>query len=286
MIKRFDTEIAAINHFGRDIIKIYHEDKVYYNAWFILSSSAKGEINTKFGSTDGPKVINAAQQHIKSLGKEKGSNLLQFINEDPMMVCSLGLEPQGVTMPIRWLVGDGASLIDLGIKLGTGSKTLAAFKYITNPVNNKSLLAGVNVQQIHYNQYLYYQYQGTWNSTGMSLAKDTEYEIETSLMQGSQYIKVNGVIKKTTTSGGTQEPTTNTCIFSYSPEGTGTEVTCKFAKAWLNGELVRDMVPFIGRTMGDGMIDLADMNFHENKGTGTFGEAYTRNGQPWTPSTP
>ena len=191
--------------------------------------------------------------------------LVPFINEDPMLVMSL-IDGLGT----RWLVGDGASLIDLGIKLGTGSKTLAAFKYIVNPVNNKSLLAGVNVQQIHYNQYLYYQYQGTWNSTGMSMAKDTEYEIETSLMQGSQYIKVNGVIKKTTTSGGTQEPTTNTCIFSYSPEGTGTEVTCKFAKAWLNGELVRDMVPFISQTQGMGMLDLVNGVFHENKGTGSF----------------
>ena len=28
--------------------------------------------------------------------------LVPFINEDPMMVCSLGLEVEGVTMPIRW----------------------------------------------------------------------------------------------------------------------------------------------------------------------------------------
>lgn len=192
MIKRFDTEIDNINHSGKVIIKVYHEDKVYYNAWFILSPSAKEEINTKFGSTDGPKVINAAQQYIKSLGKEKGSNLLQFINEDPMMVCSLGLEVEGVTMPIRGLRTDGTAYIDSGIKATSDIDTEFGFQDFINGTGNAENILfgarngswssnyGVNNNSLSRNGiYAYYNYDG---GTGIAAQTSAVYKLASGVL--------------------------------------------------------------------------------------------------------
>ena len=79
----------------------------------LLTKAAKQAILGAFGQRDGMAVINATNAYLNQLaasgqaGKDKATALAGFINEDPMMVCSLGLEVEGVTMPIRWLVGDG-----------------------------------------------------------------------------------------------------------------------------------------------------------------------------------
>lgn len=78
-----------------------------------LKGSAIQAIMDAFG-VDGKAVIAATNEYLNGIAasdKAKATALAGFINEDPMMVCSLGLEPQGVTMPVRWLVGDGTAYI-------------------------------------------------------------------------------------------------------------------------------------------------------------------------------
>jgi hypothetical protein len=70
---------------------------------FWLTAATKQAIMAAFG-VDGTAVIAATNEYLNGIAasdKAKATALAGFINEDPMMVCSLGLEPQGVTMPVR-----------------------------------------------------------------------------------------------------------------------------------------------------------------------------------------
>ena len=80
--------------------------------WMGLGYEAKQAILGAFGQRDGTAVIKATNAYLNQLAAsdmDKATALAGFINEDPMMVCSLGLEVEGVTMPIR-VIGttDGA----------------------------------------------------------------------------------------------------------------------------------------------------------------------------------
>ena len=287
MIKRFDTEIDNINHSGKVIIKVYHEDKVYYNAWFILSPSAIEEINTKFGSTDGPKVINAAQQYIKSLGKEKGSNLLQFINEDPMMVCSLGLEVEGVTMPIRWLVGDGNSWIDSGVLLDGHDKIEFEFRDMQMKDSQQALfglrqtgVGDISLRQSKYaSNYIYDWYYSSGTASTYTTLNVTGAKV--TIDGGVAKIATNTITRTTLNLG-----FTNTFwLFALNANGS-VGIPAIFSMNHFIDEGKCNLVPFVSQTR-DGMIDLVNMEFHPNQGTGHFTDAYTLpDGTPWTPSTP
>ena len=74
-------------------------------------------IRGAFGD-DGYAVIVATNQYLNGIAASdptKATALAALINEDPMMVCSLGLSVEGVTMPKRWLVGDGKVWFETGI---------------------------------------------------------------------------------------------------------------------------------------------------------------------------
>jgi len=73
-----------------------------------LNYAAQQTIMAAFGA-DGTAVIRATNEYLNGIAasdKAKATALAGFINEDPMMVCSLGLEPTLTTlpsMPIRFL---------------------------------------------------------------------------------------------------------------------------------------------------------------------------------------
>ena len=87
-----------------------------------LCDSTKAAILAAFGVVDGKAVIKATNAYLNALAATdptKASALAGFINEDPMLVCSLGLQPQGVTMPIRKLVGDGFAYLHINVEITT-----------------------------------------------------------------------------------------------------------------------------------------------------------------------
>ena len=88
-----------------------------------LTGATKAAILAAFGQTDGKAVIKATNAYLNAIAATdptKASALAGFINEDPMLVCSLGLKPQGVTMPIRTLVGNGTSYLRSGFTPQSG----------------------------------------------------------------------------------------------------------------------------------------------------------------------
>lgn len=93
-------------HDGNVISQIYYMGKKYIG-W--LSPTSIAVIRLAFGE-EAAQVINSTCAYLNTIATtdpQRAQALAGFINEDPMMVCSLGLEPQGVTMPIRCLHGTG-----------------------------------------------------------------------------------------------------------------------------------------------------------------------------------
>lgn len=85
-----------------------------------LEKATKAAILAAFGQTDGMAVIKATNAYLNALAatdKTKASALAGFINEDPMLVCSLGLVVPEVTMPIYGLNGDGKAYMNLNVVL-------------------------------------------------------------------------------------------------------------------------------------------------------------------------
>lgn len=97
---------------------------VWAGRW--LTVAAAQAILGAFGQRDGMAVINATNAYLNQLaasgqaGKDKATALAGFINEDPMMVCSLGLEVEGVTMPKRYCVSDSGSGTTVHAYIKTG----------------------------------------------------------------------------------------------------------------------------------------------------------------------
>lgn len=110
-------------------------------AW--LEKATKAAILAAFGQTDGKAVIKATNAYLNALvatDNTKASALEGFINEDPMLVCSLGLQPQGMQMPIRWLVGDGTACFSTGyIPLGSDLEFGVKFKMLAAGQGNKGI---------------------------------------------------------------------------------------------------------------------------------------------------
>jgi len=83
-----------------------------------LSAATKAAIVGAFGQRDGKAVIKATNRYLNQLAasdRDKATALAALLNEDPMMVCSLGLEVEGVTMPIRLCISDAVAYINTEI---------------------------------------------------------------------------------------------------------------------------------------------------------------------------
>lgn len=95
------------------------------SSWNWLKGATIQAIVGAFGLTDGAAVIKATNAYLNVLAatnSTKAQALAGFINEDPMMVCSLGLQPQGVTMPDRWLIVNDHAYVDTLIQSNTITK--------------------------------------------------------------------------------------------------------------------------------------------------------------------
>ena len=100
-----------------------------------LTNYAQKHIIIAFGVTDGYAVINATNDYLNQLAmsdEDKAITLAMFIDKDPMLVCSLGIQPQGVNMPIRWLYNGGSSYFDTGCSGNQNTTMDILFKRYTN----------------------------------------------------------------------------------------------------------------------------------------------------------
>jgi len=265
--------------------------------WRWLSQATLQAILGAFGQTDGKAVINATNAYLTQLAasdRDKATALAALINEDPMMVCSLGLSVEGVTMPIRWLVGDGNTHIVSGVK--SLPTTTAKCKVLYNSSNSIRMdLFGARSDGE--NQYAFYvSYNEDWGSVRMRYINGSNTQGNIVLNNGMHEIELRPnqfICDGTTYSAGTNSGTQYDLIvmgvrFNATNNGQGMKgqgMAYLDLKNTTGGD--RLFIPFIGQNR-DGMVDLVAGVFHPNQGTGHFTDAYTlQDGvTPWTPSTP
>lgn len=246
-----------------------------------------------FGKTDGMAVIKATNVYLNALAatdKTKASALAGFINEDPMLVCSLGLEPTLTTlsgMPIRWLIGDGNSTIDTGHTPTPSIKTHTRFKL----PNNDSVVYG---SAISYSSRTFeiYGYNGGEINYG------NEFKIVGGLVGNRVELTSNANVFKYKVNNGLNVTKTFSAFsgtFPYDlslfgnrrgamPTTGVSGVEIAFYEIEDANDFKENLVPFVSQTR-NGMVDLETMTFHPNQGMGTFGIGYTEADgvTPWTP---
>ena len=85
------------------------------NNW--LTAETEAYLATAFGS-DGQDVIDATNAYLDGIADSysnlEAQALADCINEDNMLVCTL-VQPSGVTMPYRWVVGNGSQIFTTSI---------------------------------------------------------------------------------------------------------------------------------------------------------------------------
>ena len=236
-----------------------------------------------FGQRDGMAVIKATNAYLNQLAasdRDKATALAAFINEDPMMVCSLGLEVPGVTMPIRWLVGDGTAYINTGVTPYTGiimkASMATLYDYWTafgSRVNYQDKMCSVSINTAAGEKRILVDIASVRTTINMSYQQGDEIKIE-----------VNDVVHKATI-WGTQynipnvvANNVNICVFALNNNGSMMNnyaskyrefeivglreyLPMKLGKAWAAEDVSTGVAQAAGTC---GMIDLVSGKFFTN----------------------
>lgn len=251
-----------------------------------LYPTTKAAIIAAFGKDDGYAVLGATNAYLTALAATdptKASALAGFINEDPMLVCSLGLEPQGVQMPIRGLVNDGIAYINLGVN--PNSETILEVRYarLTSSYSScgSRVAFGNSAFTIHAGDNIQFNTQNSNIETGISASIGIYYTYKLDAVNRKAFFN-NSVFDTVAMSGN------NYNIWLFANDNSGSlhnpnKASYAFAKL-KQGNTELEMYPFISNGE-NGMIDTITGTFYQNANTsGSFTIAYTLpDGTPWTP---
>lgn len=256
-------------HEGKTIKKIYHIGKKYLVEW--ISSAAIAAIEAAFGA-EAEQVISRTKNYlygIASTNPARGQQLAMFINEDPLLVCSL-VE----TSKVRTLDGDGEAYINTGIYAETNTGFDVSLITTDNNNNTCGMLSGAsggNAAGLE----LYY-WTATWRiissneiDTGVPVVVGNQYRIISIGEDWSVY--ENGAEKaKGTRAIGTY--TSNTPIFLYClnrNHSVSYNGKPRFIHAIIKqygGSDILHLCPFI-RNGENGMLDILSGTFYPNANT-------------------
>ena len=250
-----------------------------------LMHATKQAIRGAFGD-DGWAVIQATNAYLNGIAasdRDKATALAGFINEDPMMVCSLGLEPQLTvlpSMPIRLMDNNGTAYINTGVAIAAGLDI--EFRIFKNQSNRKSVF-GPSSQGWLYSfmvaeaEWRYYPNNlGKWvvSTSNVPAAGVTDVHIMADKMT------MNGYNSSFASDGGATASGTFCFLNGYGGVPNAYGGFIKIANE-------REMYPFI-RNGVLGMIDVLHDVLYTNAGSGQFTEefGYMQNGQwvTWTPA--
>jgi hypothetical protein len=262
-----------------------------------LKWQTRRAIMDAFG-VDGTAVIRATNEYLNGIAasdKAKATALAVFINEDPMLVCSLGLQVEGVTMPIRWLVGDGVAYAITDYMPSYKFKAVSKLKSMASLPTGSPFAAALSYDErngflfARSGQYAawYWTVGGVFVNDGRAaLAVNTKYDVEMT----RSGIKINGTTYAI--SGSTSFSPTQKFVVMGRENGTsiGDNVGLQEHLNYEDDVLVQHIIPCKNKNGNDyGILDLVTMQWFGNSaGSGAFAIAYTlQDGvTPWTPPTP
>ena len=232
-----------------------------------LKWQTRQAIMDAFG-VDGPAVIAATNEYLNGIAasdKAKATALASYINEDPMMVCSLPMSeylPSGFVMPVRYIKTTDVNQFYLtGVSKASGQtlREEAIVKYDKTGVRRLQGLSGSGSEY--------------WGVT----ASNTYEKVTASQ---------SNIAKMTSISYSYGQNNTELKFFAISDSGSWSNAGCyrSESKVYLAGVLVRDYIPF-KRNGKMEFLNMLDLTLATRVGEPS--EYYELpDGTPWTPPAP
>jgi hypothetical protein len=269
--------------------------------WMIkpwLNGVTQRAIMDAFG-VDGTAVIRATNEYLNGIAasdKAKATALAGFINEDPMMVCSLGLEPQGVTMPIRTLRSSGSQYMDSGYVFEHAYDNAAIEMQVGQLNTSASCWCGCEMGgSRHYFIFQQNNNVNLWHmgNNGVAITASTTdgvphiWKIDS--QSGTAKVYKDGVEKLSRSVSNVSCTNTFGLFCDHTPTyNQFATIRLGYAKIWDGGTLQKWFVPFLNGSNLE-MIDLVASMASGTKTyaarTGTFVENIVNpDGIPWTPT--
>ena len=271
-----------------------------------LFGATKQAIMAAFG-VDGTAVIAATNEYLNGIAasdKAKATALAGFINEDPMMVCSLGLSVEGVSLPIYGVKGDGTAYMNLNVVLNQDD----VVSVFTKPtVGNTAEFIFGSRESIGSRMYYYIYCNGNnknisycYNNNAIyGITSDVDIIREMKMEDGKCYS--NGTLVATLTKSAFTTPSV-AYLFSAYANGSVHSMRYKGVIGHCIIEGKRFLVPWTlkearpaakcypqrASAVGTiGMMDIENDIFYINEGSGSFTKATVNpDGTHWTPPTP
>jgi len=277
--------------------------KPFYVGW--LTYAARDAILAAFGQTDGKAVINATNAYLTQLAasdRDKAQALAALLNEDPMMVCSLGLQPELTVlpkMPMRLLNNSNEAYIQLDFVVGYDDEIFIEF--LTDASNHPATICGAG--------------NSTWSDGTSNITKATDNGYycmfcgasgEPNKWYGDGIVKglvnksklqmwLNGEQKINLSATPTSLTTYKFTLFGNA-RGSNTNIATHYNGSIYrfyikrNGEYVYELYPYM-RNNQIGFINVINDTMEtKTGGTGTlsykYGYWYNGSWVTWTPPTP
>ena len=253
-----------------------------------LTPVTRNTIKTAFGDVMGTTVINATIAYFNDLPPIQAQKLSLLVNEDPMMVCSLGLNVEN--MPIRTMYTDGTtySITEL-IPNSTTKVNTAVRRYATGAYKYIFGSCGTAAKQSYYflgtnGDQWYNEVRGSNNNFGTATVQ-VHYTLEFTTL----YTKVDGVQYDHGGSGVLGANTTQMTIGRAATAAGGIYDnpwigTIDYIIVETNGTIVGNFLPFYDKRREMMVwVDTRTGNYAQN--VGTWVEKYELpDGTPWTPA--
>jgi len=217
-----------------------------------LSKAARQAILAAFGQNDGWQVIKATNAYLNQLAasdRDKATALAGFINEDPMMVCSIVDTPK-----TRWLKGDGTAYINTGVYAtnGTNFKFGYRMRNITASLTSNGIGSGDSFYIGVISSKIYYSKTYGDINTGVSVDATHDYEMYVDNIIGKVYaydFTLGQEVANISFTTATKNIDRPILLYTYATSKTGHTNTRNIwmSKAYIydsNGVL-RDLVPFL-----------------------------------------
>jgi hypothetical protein len=263
MITHNGTYLGAATHHGMPIYAATMGGKMVIGGW--LLSATKQAIVAAFGA-EGTEVIRKTNDYLNRIATTDPARALLlagFINEDPLLVCSL-VE----TSKTRWLVGDGKAYIETGwTPNGAQPFEITYESILSKDPSNRQLegwsSAGSCWWGINANRTVF---GSTGNGQNFEDGSHNEIKITYS-GSGNTPIYLNGA------SAGTSTFVKGAEFRAFNINGLAGSCMRdkrKTLRIVENNMLVKDFLPFI-RNGENGMLDIISGTFHPNANTeGSF----------------
>ena len=280
MITHNGTYLIHATHHGMPIYAATMGGKMVIGGKWLLSATLQAIVDA-FGSAEGTEVIAKTNDYLNRIATtdpQRAQRLSGFINEDPLLVCSL-VE----TSKTRWLVTDGLACIQTQTILDGHSNITSYCKVPANIAGNQALWCARETTNANtYTSFLLdssirADYGSTQTTTGRDMPRGKDTKLQS--IDGCFYLNGEKLTNREFVSFSTVNGVSLFASYSTGGAAPYTNVQNGFMQGAFiveqEGEQVANICPFI-RNSENGMLDIISGTFYPNANTeGSFTIALT-----------